>query len=109
MQERPGGEPAYTTVITTLTRLYEKQAVTRTRAGRSFGRTPVADAAGLVALRMRKLLDQRDDHDAVLSGFVSSLSSRDEQFPRSPSTGPTIRGVDRGMSSPDGFAPSTRL
>ncbi|MGW0552532.1 BlaI/MecI/CopY family transcriptional regulator [Streptomyces altiplanensis] len=83
VQQQLGGDLAYTTVITILTRLYEKQAVTRSRAGRSFEWTPVADAAGLVALRMRKLLDDQEDRDAVLSRFVSSLSSHDEQLLRS--------------------------
>lgn len=62
-------EPAYTTVVAVLTGPYEKQAVTRTRTGRSPGRTPVAGAAGPVALRVRKLPGRRGDRDAVLSGF----------------------------------------
>ncbi|MFF0745509.1 BlaI/MecI/CopY family transcriptional regulator [Streptomyces sp. NPDC004111] len=82
VQEQLGGDLAYTTVITILTRLYEKGAVTRTRAGRSFEWTPVADGAGLVALRMRKLLDREDDRDAVLSSFVSALSPDDERLLR---------------------------
>ncbi|WP_028814981.1 BlaI/MecI/CopY family transcriptional regulator [Streptomyces flavidovirens] len=83
VQEQLGGDLAYTTVITILTRLHAKRAVTRTKAGRSFVWTPVADGAGLVAMRMRKLLDNEEDRDAVLSSFVSSLSSHDEQLLRS--------------------------
>ncbi|WDG31487.1 BlaI/MecI/CopY family transcriptional regulator [Streptomyces sp. CA-278952] len=83
VQKRLGGDLAYTTVMTILTRLYAKKAVSRTRAGRSFEWTPVADGAGLVAMRMRKLLDNQKDRDAVLSSFVSSLSSDDEQLLRS--------------------------
>ncbi|WP_433543978.1 BlaI/MecI/CopY family transcriptional regulator (plasmid) [Streptomyces sp. CA-294286] len=83
VQERLGGGLAYTTVITILSRLYDKGAVTRSRAGRSFEWTPVADGAGLVALRMRKLLDREDDRDAVLSSFVSGLSTQDERLLRS--------------------------
>ncbi|MFE3830279.1 BlaI/MecI/CopY family transcriptional regulator [Streptomyces sp. NPDC059092] len=83
VQERLDGELAYTTVITILTRLLGKQAVTRTRSGRSFLWTPVADEAGLTALRMRRLLDERDDRDAVLSSFVSALSPHDERVLRS--------------------------
>ncbi|MFJ6698151.1 BlaI/MecI/CopY family transcriptional regulator [Streptomyces sp. NPDC091272] len=82
VQEQLGGGLAYTTVITILTRLYAKGAVTRTRSGRSFEWTPVADGAGLVALRMRKLLDREDDRDAVLSSFVSALSPDDERLLR---------------------------
>ncbi|MFJ2173111.1 BlaI/MecI/CopY family transcriptional regulator [Streptomyces sp. NPDC087851] len=83
VQERLDGKLAYTTVITILTRLLGKQAVTRTRSGRSFLWTPVADEAGLTALRMRRLLDERDDRDAVLSSFVSALSPHDERVLRS--------------------------
>ncbi|MFI5808515.1 BlaI/MecI/CopY family transcriptional regulator [Streptomyces sp. NPDC051561] len=82
VQEHLGGDLAYTTVITILTRLHAKQAVTRSRVGRSFEWTPVADGAGLVALRMRKLLDREDDRDAVLSSFVSALSRDDERLLR---------------------------
>ncbi|WP_069736628.1 BlaI/MecI/CopY family transcriptional regulator [Streptomyces sp. EN27] len=83
VQERLSGDLAYTTVVTILTRLYAKKAVARSRAGRAFEWTPVADGAGLVAMRMRKLLDNQQDRDAVLSSFVSSLSSHDEQLLRS--------------------------
>lgn len=83
VQERLDGELAYTTVITILTRLLGKRAVTRSRSGRSFRWTPVADEAGLTALRMRRLLDERDDRDAVLSSFVSALSPHDEEVLRS--------------------------
>ncbi|WP_274561281.1 BlaI/MecI/CopY family transcriptional regulator [Streptomyces spiramyceticus] len=83
VQARLDGDLAYTTVITILTRLYEKGAVTRSSAGRPIVWQPVADSAGLTALRMRRLLDQRDDRDAVLSSFVSALSSQDEALLRS--------------------------
>ncbi len=82
VQERLDGDLAYTTVITILTRLLDKQAVTRTRSGRSFLWTPVADGAGLTALRMRRLLDERNDRDAVLSRFVSALSPHDARVLR---------------------------
>jgi predicted transcriptional regulator len=83
VQERLDGDLAYTTVITILTRLHEKQAVTRRRSGRAFLWTQVADEAGLTALRMRRLLDKQNDRDAVLSSFVSALSPHDEQLLRS--------------------------
>ncbi|WP_308405707.1 BlaI/MecI/CopY family transcriptional regulator [Streptomyces tardus] len=83
VQEQLGGDLAYTTVMTILTRLYAKRAVSRSRVGRSFEWTPVADGAGLVAMRMRKLLDNQEDRGAVLSSFVSSLSTHDEQLLRS--------------------------
>lgn len=82
VQERLGGDLAYTTVVTILTRLHAKQAVTRSRVGRSYVWTPAADEAGLAALRMRRLLDSEADRDAVLASFVSSLSADDERLMR---------------------------
>ncbi|MEU0299900.1 BlaI/MecI/CopY family transcriptional regulator [Streptomyces sp. NPDC006175] len=72
------GDLAYTTVITILSRLYAKKAVTRTRQGRSYLWTPASDEAGLAALRMRRVLDGEHDREAVLARFVSALSPGDE-------------------------------
>ncbi|AOT62442.1 MULTISPECIES: BlaI/MecI/CopY family transcriptional regulator [Streptomyces] len=82
VQEDLGGELAYTTVMTILTRLEAKGAVTRRRAGRSFQWTAVADEAGLAALRMRRLLDAESDREAVLASFVTALGPGDEQLLR---------------------------
>jgi predicted transcriptional regulator len=82
VQERLGGDLAYTTVITILTRLLAKGVVTRERAGRSFVWTPVSDEAGLAAHRMRKLLDGESDREAVLASFVTSLEPDDERLLR---------------------------
>jgi predicted transcriptional regulator len=82
VQERLGGDLAYTTVITILTRLLAKGAVTRERAGRSFAWTPVSDRAGLAARKMRKLLDRESDREAVLASFVTSLDAGDERLLR---------------------------
>ncbi|MFG3093358.1 BlaI/MecI/CopY family transcriptional regulator [Streptomyces sp. NPDC048202] len=82
VQEHLGGDLAYTTVITILTRLLAKGAVTRERAGRSFVWTPVSDQAGLAAHRMRKVLDGESDREAVLSRFVTSLEPDDERLLR---------------------------
>ncbi|MFF5898101.1 BlaI/MecI/CopY family transcriptional regulator [Streptomyces argenteolus] len=78
VQEHLDGDLAYTTVITILTRLYAKNAVTRTREGRSYVWTPASDEAGLAALRMRRVLDGERDREAVLARFVSALSPGDE-------------------------------
>ncbi|WDT90614.1 BlaI/MecI/CopY family transcriptional regulator [Streptomyces sp. SCSIO-PteL053] len=80
--ERLGADLSYSTVITILTRLHAKQAVTRTGRGRPVLWEPVANEAGLAALRMRRLLDKQSDRDAVLSSFVS-VSSHDEDLLRS--------------------------
>lgn len=82
VQERLGGDLAYTTVITILTRLLAKGAVTRERAGRSFAWTPASDEAGLAAHRMRKVLDAESDREAVLASFVTGLGPDDEQLLR---------------------------
>lgn len=82
VQEKLGGGLAYTTVITILTRLLAKGAVTRERAGRSFVWTAAADEAGLAALRMRRVLDGESDREAVLASFVTALPPDDEQLLR---------------------------
>ncbi|QTZ92886.1 BlaI/MecI/CopY family transcriptional regulator [Streptomyces auratus] len=82
VQERLGGDLAYTTVLTILSRLHAKQAVTRERSGRAYLWSPAADEAGLAALRMRRVLDGEPDRDAVLTSFVSTLSAQDEQLLR---------------------------
>jgi len=79
MQRELGGELAYTTVMTTLTRLYEKGAVTRRRAGPAYAYAPVLDRAETAAARMRELLDAGEDREAVLARFVGSLSDADER------------------------------
>ncbi|MER7715700.1 BlaI/MecI/CopY family transcriptional regulator [Streptomyces flaveolus] len=82
VQERLGGDLAYTTVVTILTRLLDKGAVSRERAGRSFVWTPAADQAGLAARRMRKVLDAESDRGAVLASFVTGLGPADERLLR---------------------------
>lgn len=82
VRELLGGDLAHTTVITILTRLHAKGAVSRKRAGRSFEWTAVADEAGLAALRMRRVLDGESDREAVLTRFVTGLSSEEEQLMR---------------------------
>nr|WTA00228.1 BlaI/MecI/CopY family transcriptional regulator [Streptomyces sp. NBC_00857] len=82
VQERLGGGLAYTTVMTILTRLQAKRAVTRERAGRSFEWRASSDEAGLAALRMRKVLDGEADREAVLARFVTTLSPDDERLLR---------------------------
>ncbi|MFF5719812.1 BlaI/MecI/CopY family transcriptional regulator [Streptomyces buecherae] len=82
VQQELGGDLAYTTVVTILTRLHGKHSVTRHRAGRSFRWAPAADEAGLAAQRMRRVLDGHSDRDAVLASFVSGLSADDERLVR---------------------------
>ncbi|WP_327686580.1 BlaI/MecI/CopY family transcriptional regulator [Streptomyces sp. NBC_00467] len=82
VQEQLGGGLAYTTVMTILTRLLGKGAVTRERSGRSFVWRAASDEAGLAAMRMRRVLDGEADRGAVLASFVTALSSDDERVLR---------------------------
>ncbi|MFI6638571.1 BlaI/MecI/CopY family transcriptional regulator [Streptomyces sp. NPDC050504] len=82
VQERLGGDLAYTTVMTILTRLHAKGAVSRERVGRSFEWTATADGAGLAALRMRRVLEGESDRGAVLASFLTALSPGDEELLR---------------------------
>jgi predicted transcriptional regulator len=86
VHEKLAGDLAYTTVITILSRLYAKKAVTRERVGRaaraSFVWKAASDEAGLAALRMRRVLDGERDREAALAGFVTALSPDDEQLLR---------------------------
>lgn len=77
-----GTELSYSTVVTILTRLHEKGALSREREGRAFRYAPVADEAGLAARRLNQLLDRSADREAVLSRFVADLSAHDEKLLR---------------------------
>jgi predicted transcriptional regulator len=67
---------AYTTVMTTLSRLHAKDAVTRARAGRAYAYAP-ADTATAAARRMRRLLDGGEDRTVVLARFLDELDPAD--------------------------------
>lgn len=79
VREALGGDLAYTTVMTILTRLHDKGSVTRTRLGRAFVYTPAFEQAELAASQMRELLDRGQDRRAVLARFVGTLSRDDER------------------------------
>ena len=90
VRERVGGDLAYTTVVTILTRLHAKGTLSRHKTGRVYRYAPVADEPGLAARRMARLLDSEADREAVLARFVSSLSSRDEDLLRKMLSGPDL-------------------
>ncbi|WP_281392702.1 BlaI/MecI/CopY family transcriptional regulator [Streptomyces zagrosensis] len=97
VQRELGGDLAYTTVVTILTRLRAKHSVTRHRSGRSFLWAPAADEAGLAAQRMRSMLDGHSDRDAVLASFVSGLSDEDERLVRELLQGAPTDADDPGV------------
>jgi predicted transcriptional regulator len=76
--EALGGQLAYNTVQTILTRLLAKGAVARELVGRAHAYTAVLDEAGLAAARMRAMLDRGGDHAAVLARFLGTLSVQEE-------------------------------
>jgi predicted transcriptional regulator len=69
-----GDDLAYTTVMTILTRLWQKGLVTRARSGRAYAYEPVVSEAELTARRMRASLDSASDPKAALVTFVGSLT-----------------------------------
>jgi predicted transcriptional regulator len=79
-----GGGLAYTTVMTTLSRLHAKGALTREPAGRAYAYALPGDqadvGASVTAHRMRRLLEAGDDRAGVLARFVANLSPEDEQL-----------------------------
>lgn len=84
VQKRLPGDPAYTTVMTTLSRLAGKGALRQSRQDRAFKyslaapRDAVDDA--VVARRMRRLLSDRSDRAGVLARFVAELDPEEERM-----------------------------
>ena len=70
-------ELAYTTVMTVLTRLWDKGRLTRERQGRAYVYSPIRSEAEHRADTMQTSLDRAGDRAAVLSSFVETLSSED--------------------------------
>jgi predicted transcriptional regulator len=98
-----GGDLAYTTVMTTLSRLHAKGALTRQRAGRGYAYGlpggPDAAQASMTAHRMLALLDSGEDRAGVLSRFVADLRPEDEELLNDLlASGP---GPERGDEDPD--------
>jgi predicted transcriptional regulator len=80
--ERLGGELAYSSVVTILTRMHTKNLLTRTQRGRAYAYAPVTDAPGFAARRMRSVLEERPDREAVLARFADGLSTADAELLR---------------------------
>lgn len=74
---------AYTTVMTILTRLWQKGLVARRRRGRAYVYRPKLTEAELAAERMRETLAAASDPKAALGRFVHGLSSRETRALRS--------------------------
>jgi len=78
---------AYTTLMTTLDRLYKKGVLSRKKTGRAFLYAPVADRERLEQMLAAEALDailgsfaSRSSIRPILSTFVEAVSRRDELF-----------------------------
>jgi predicted transcriptional regulator len=80
--ERLGDELTYSSVVTILTRMHTKGLLTRTPRGRAYAYAPVTDDAGFAARRMRTVLEERPDREAVLARFADGLSDTDADLLR---------------------------
>ncbi|MEV6865380.1 BlaI/MecI/CopY family transcriptional regulator [Streptosporangium subroseum] len=69
---------AYTTVMTVLSRLHDKGAVSRVRNGRAYAYSFQRDEAARRAAQMHRLLDAGEDRARVLAQFVGELGQEDE-------------------------------
>ena len=77
-----GTDLAYTTIMTVLTRLWEKGLAHRQRRGRAYVYRAAMSEAELAAQRMKAALDRTGDRRATLSRFISGLSKTDERLLR---------------------------
>lgn len=82
---------AYTTVLTTLSRLHAKGALSRQRSGRAHAYAVAADRSALTARQMRRLLDTGADRSRVLSRFLDELPIEDRPLLRD-----LLREIDGG-------------
>ncbi len=73
---------AYTTIMTILTRLWDKGLVERDRAGRAYAYRPTVSESEYAARRMEAVLATTEDREAALSTFVGSLSRREARMVR---------------------------
>jgi predicted transcriptional regulator len=84
VQAQLPGPPAYTTVMTTLTRLAAKGALIQRRSGRAFTYTlaapPESVRDAITARRMRQLLSGGSDRAGVLARFVAELDPDEERL-----------------------------
>jgi predicted transcriptional regulator len=82
VQAEIAGDLAYTTVMTTLSRLHAKRALERRAVGRAYEYTlsgdPQSAQTNMTAHQMLKLLDDGSDRVGVLSRFISELKPEDE-------------------------------
>ncbi len=77
-----GTDLAYTTIMTILTRLWDKGVVDRERSGRAYAYRPTVTESEYAARRMEAVLAATGDREGALSTFVGSLSRREARIVR---------------------------
>lgn len=82
VSEAMADPPAYTTVMTILTRLWKKDLVDRKSRGRAYAYRPLISEAEYAARKMRAGLEAASNREAALSHFVGALSKREERVLR---------------------------
>lgn len=84
VRDELGHDTAYTTVMTTLSRLYDKNVLDREPAGRAYAYSllgkPQDAQKTMTAHQMHKLLDGESDRAGVLTRFVAQLGPADEKL-----------------------------
>lgn len=75
--QQQGYELAYTTVMTVLVRLWQKERVQRQRDGRAYAYHPVITREQYVATRMEEVLEAARDRSAALGHFLEALDAAD--------------------------------
>lgn len=68
-------ELAYTTVMTILTRLWEKGLATRVKQGRAYAYEATVSEADLAAARMSRELERSSDRMATMGRFIDGLDA----------------------------------
>ena len=68
---------AYTTVMTILVRLWQKEMLDRQMAGRAYAYRPVTSRDEWAAQRMRQVLEGSGDRLVTLNHFVDSISAKE--------------------------------
>jgi predicted transcriptional regulator len=77
-----GRQRAYTTVMTIVTRLCDKDLLERRRDGRGFVYRPALSREQVAARALREVLADADDPQAVLAHFVKDLEASPELLAR---------------------------
>ena len=83
VRQRLGGRLAYTTVLTILSRLWQKGQLDRRPRGRAFEYSPVESEGEFGATQLVEALNKIGDRSSALSHFVGRLSAAETRQLRS--------------------------